>query len=90
MTQSEFLQRAAELRSQRREIVRRYEVLNRNAVNQHFEKMNQERDRYHQELATLGNERRTLMENITREETDLRVAYAKSQENAHTNQTTEE
>ena len=31
-----------------------------------------------------------LMENITREETDLRVAYAKSQENAHTNQTTEE
>lgn len=91
MTQSEFLQKQAELRSQRREIANRYEVLNRNAVKLHFDKVNQERDRYQQELVKLGNERRMLMENITREETNLRVAYAKSQEReAVSNQTTEE
>lgn len=90
MTHSEFLQKEAVLSDKRREVARRYEVLNRNASKQHIEKMNQERDRYQQELVKLGNERHTLMENITREETNLRVAYAKSQENSTTNQTTEE
>lgn len=90
MTHSEFLQKEAELSDKRREVARRYEVLNRNASKQHIEKMNQERDRYHLELVKLGNERRTLMDEILREQTDLRVAYAKSKEKANINQTTEE
>lgn len=90
MTHSEFLQKEAVLSDKRREVARRYEVLNRNASKQHIEKMNQERDRYHLELVKLGNERRTLMDEILREQTDLRVAYAKSKEKANINQTTEE
>ena len=90
MTQSEFLQKEAELRNKRRETARHYMVLNRNAVQMHHEKMNQERKRFDQELVNLYNERCTLMDDILRQETRLRITFAKSQEReAMTNQTKE-